>query len=127
MNRWLTFGAISAFLAVALGAFGAHGLAGTLDEHSLDVFKTGTQYQMYHALALMALGPATAKNPSQAVVPGYAFITGTVLFSGSLYLLAITGAHWLGAITPLGGISFMVGWAALAYLTMSAQKTRARG
>ena len=126
MNRWLILGASSAFVAVAMGAFGAHGLAGSIDEHALEVFKTGAQYQMYHALALLALGPATAKNPAHAIIPGYAFVAGTVLFSGSLYLLAITGAKWLGAVTPLGGIAFMVGWAALAYLALS-QKSRARG
>ena len=126
MNRWVVFGSISAFFAVAFGAFGAHGLSGTIDEHSLDVFKTGAQYQMYHALALIGLGHITAKNPIQALVPGYAFIVGTVLFSGSLYLLAVTGAKWLGAITPLGGISFMVGWGALAYLAAS-PKSRVRG
>jgi uncharacterized membrane protein YgdD (TMEM256/DUF423 family) len=126
MNRWLILGSISGFLAVAFGAFGAHGLTGVVDEHAIEVFKTGAQYQMYHALALIALGPVTAKNPSQALVPGYAFVVGTALFSGSLYLMAVTGAKWLGAITPIGGVSFMVGWASLAYLALS-PRVRGRG
>jgi uncharacterized membrane protein YgdD (TMEM256/DUF423 family) len=126
MNRWVVLGSISGFIAVAMGAFGAHGLAGTIDEHAIEVFKTGAQYQMYHALALLSLAHITAKNPGQAVVPGWAFVAGTVLFSGSLYLLAVTGAKWLGAITPVGGLSFMVGWASLAYLALST-KVRSRG
>src|SRR3954464_9141112 len=89
MNRWAIYGAVSAFIAVAMGAFGAHGLSGVIDEHSLDVFKTGAQYQMYHALALLLLGSVTARSPAQALVPGWAFVAGTALFSGSLYLLAI--------------------------------------
>jgi uncharacterized membrane protein YgdD (TMEM256/DUF423 family) len=118
MNRWVVCGAVSGFLAVAFGAFGAHGLAGMIDEHSIDVFKTGAQYQMYHALALLALGGMHSDGSDPRSVPGWAFVIGTVLFSGSLYLLALTDAKWLGAITPLGGLSFMVGWAGLAYLAI---------
>lgn len=119
MNRWVSLGACSGFLAVALGAFGAHGLSGVVDEHALEVFKTGSQYQMVHALALVGLGALSGRNSAQLAVPGWAFVLGTVIFSGSLYLLALTGAKWLGAITPVGGLSFMVGWASLAYLSMS--------
>jgi uncharacterized membrane protein YgdD (TMEM256/DUF423 family) len=124
MNRWVILGTISGFIAVAMGAFAAHGLSGTLEPRALEVFKTGAQYQMYHALALVSLAHVTAKNPTQALIPGWSFVVGTVLFSGSLYLLAVTGAAWLGGITPFGGLSFMVGWASWAYLALSPKITR---
>ena len=109
-------GSISAFIAVAAGAFGAHALRARLGPDLLAVFETGSRYQMYHALALFAVAIATVRWPdSPARVAGWLFITGTVLFSGSLYALALTGTRWLGAITPLGGLCFLAGWASLAY------------
>ena len=107
-------GALSAFIAVAAGAFGAHALRAKLAPDLLAVFETGARYQMYHALALIAVAWAANHWPGTSVrAAGLLFIGGTVLFSGSLYLLALTGARWLGAITPLGGLLFLAGWAAL--------------
>jgi len=107
-------GALSAFIAVAAGAFGAHALRAKLAPDLLAVFETGVRYQMYHALALIAVAWASTHWPGTPVrAAGWLFIGGTVLFSGSLYFLAITGARWLGVITPLGGLLFLAGWAAL--------------
>ena len=108
-------GAVSAFIAVAAGAFGAHALRARLAPDLLTVFETGARYQMYHALALLAVAWASNHWPGTPLrLAGWLFIGGTVLFSGSLYLLALTGARWLGAVTPLGGLLFLAGWAALA-------------
>jgi len=107
-------GALSAFIAVAAGAFGAHALRARIAPDLLAVFETGARYQMYHALALLAVAWASNHWPGVPVrAAGWLFIGGTVLFSGSLYLLALTGARWLGAITPLGGLLFLAGWVAL--------------
>jgi uncharacterized membrane protein YgdD (TMEM256/DUF423 family) len=107
-------GALSAFIAVAAGAFGAHALRARLAPDLLTVFETGARYQMYHALALLAVAWASNHWPGTPLrLAGWLFIGGTLLFSGSLYLLALTGARWLGAITPLGGLLFLAGWAAL--------------
>jgi uncharacterized membrane protein YgdD (TMEM256/DUF423 family) len=108
-------GSISAFLAVAAGAFGAHALRARLSPDLLAVFETGARYQMYHALALFAVAWGASRWPVLSLrAAGWLFIGGTVLFSGSLYLLAVTGVRWLGAITPLGGLLFLAGWIALA-------------
>lgn len=108
-------GAVSAFIAVAAGAFGAHALRARLAPDLLTVFETGARYQMYHALALLATAWASDHWPGTPLrAAGVLFIGGTLLFSGSLYVLALTGARWLGAITPLGGLLFLAGWAALA-------------
>ena len=108
-------GAISAFVAVAAGAFGAHALRARIPADLLAVFETGVRYQMYHALALFAVAWASNHWAGSPVrVAGWLFIGGTVLFSGSLYLLSLTGTRWLGAITPFGGLMFLTGWAALA-------------
>jgi uncharacterized membrane protein YgdD (TMEM256/DUF423 family) len=115
---FLVIGALSGCLGVALGAFGAHALRDRLSPEMLDVFKTGVTYQMYHALALLAVGLLLARLSIDGSVwlnaAGWLFIAGTVLFSGSLYLLSLTGTTWLGAITPLGGVAFLIGWLALA-------------
>lgn len=109
---FLVLGAVSAFLAVAAGAFGAHGLRARLSPDLLAVFEVGARYQMYHALALIAVAWLTThRRGALPIAAGWSFVVGTVLFSGSLYLLAFTGARWLGAITPVGGVSFLVGWA----------------
>jgi uncharacterized membrane protein YgdD (TMEM256/DUF423 family) len=108
-------GAASAAVAVAAGAFGAHALRARLSPGSLAVFETGARYQMYHALALFAVAWALSRWPSQlAIWAGWLFVAGSVLFSGSLYLLALTGTRWWGAVTPLGGAAFLAGWICLA-------------
>ena len=108
-------GAVSAFVGVAVGAFGAHGLKSRLDAEALAVFEVGVRYQMYHAFALVAAGWAVSRWPGAlAVAGGWLFVVGTLLFSGSLYLLSLTGVRWLGAITPLGGLAFLAGWLCLA-------------
>lgn len=113
---WLRVGAVSGFLAVAAGAFGAHVLRARIEARALEVFETAVRYQMYHALALVVVGLlSAAPRPGQALsVAGWAFLVGTVLFSGSLYGLALSGPRWLGMITPFGGVGFLVGWLALA-------------
>jgi uncharacterized membrane protein YgdD (TMEM256/DUF423 family) len=120
MERTLVaVGALSAMVAVAAGAFGAHGLRGRLTPALLEVFETGARYHMYHALGLLAAGWAAARWPGgAAVTAGWCFVAGTLLFSGSLYLLALTGQRWLGAVTPLGGVAFIVGWLALAWAAL---------
>jgi len=108
-------GALSALLAVAAGAFGAHALRARLTPDLLAVFETAARYQMYHALALFAVAWAATRWPVGSVrAAGWLFIAGTVVFSGSLYVLSLTGQRWLGAITPLGGALFLAGWVALA-------------
>ncbi|HEY2155885.1 MAG TPA: DUF423 domain-containing protein [Isosphaeraceae bacterium] len=115
-STWLRLGAILGFLSVACGAFAAHGLKDHLDERGLALFETAARYQMYHALALVAVGLLARGSRSSGAlcVAGYSFLAGILLFSGSLYALALSGVRWLGAITPFGGVLFLVGWAALA-------------
>jgi uncharacterized membrane protein YgdD (TMEM256/DUF423 family) len=113
---FLVAGAISAGLAVGLGAFAAHGLRGRLTPELLTTFETGARYHMYHALALLVVAWASARWPAGSIsAAGWLFLAGTLLFSGSLYLLAVTGHRWLGAITPVGGAAFVAGWLALAW------------
>ncbi len=117
-TRFGTLGALFAALAVAAGAFGAHALRARLAPDMLAVFETAARYQMYHALALLAvalfLGRTAAAIPDLwASWAGWLFAAGIVLFSGSLYALALTGVRILGAITPLGGVAFIAGWACL--------------
>lgn len=109
-------GALSALIATAAGAFGAHGLKRRLDASMLGVFEIGVRYQMYHSLALIAVAWAWTRWPGQALVwAGALFIAGIVVFSGSLYLLSLTGKRWLGAVTPLGGLALLAGWGCLAW------------
>ncbi len=117
MSRTLfTLGGISAFLSVAAGAFGAHALRTRLPPDLLAVFETGARYQMYHALGLLAAAWAWERWPGVAVAAGgWLFVAGTILFSGSLYVLALTGARALGVVTPFGGVAFLAGWLALAW------------
>ena len=111
-----TAGALSAFVAVAAGAFGAHALRARLPPDLLAVFETGARYQMYHALALLFVAWAASRWAGDALLlAGWLFISGTILFSGSLYALALTGMRWMGAITPLGGAAFLFGWLSLAW------------
>lgn len=116
MSRlFLLLGALSGAISVAAGAFGAHALRSRLEPRLLEVFETAARYQMYHALALCVVAWLAANHPSRTVsVSGWAFVAGTLLFSGSLYAMAFTGIRALGAITPLGGVAFLIGWGALA-------------
>ncbi len=116
MNRlFVGLGAALAGLSVVAGAFGAHGLRDVLSPDMLANFETAARYQMYHALALVLLGAIADRLPARAVSwIGWLFIAGIILFSGSLYLMAFTGLRVLGAITPLGGVAFIAGWALLA-------------
>jgi uncharacterized membrane protein YgdD (TMEM256/DUF423 family) len=115
-RTFAVLGALLACLAVGAGAFGAHGLRGRLTPELLDVFETAARYQMYHALGLLAVAWAADRWPGGATAAaGWLFVVGIVLFSGSLYLLSLTGTRWLGAITPLGGAAFLAGWLALAW------------
>jgi uncharacterized membrane protein YgdD (TMEM256/DUF423 family) len=110
-----TLGCIFAFLGVAGGAFGAHALRELLPQSLLAIFETGVRYQMYHSLALLLAAGALDRGSGRAArLAGWMFIAGILLFSGSLYLLATTGVLWLGAVTPLGGLAFLIGWCALA-------------
>ena len=113
----LTMGALLAMAAVALGAFGAHALKGRLEPDMATVWQTAVQYHGWHALALLAAGLLLLHRPDAVAVAaaGWMFAAGIVLFSGSLYLLALTGARGLGAVTPFGGLAFLAGWAAFAW------------
>ena len=117
MQRWaLLVAAVAGFLAVALGAFAAHGLRNVLSAEYLTVFQTGVHYQMVHALALLAVGMLLQKSPARSLrIAAWGFTLGIVLFSGSLYALTLSGVRGLGMITPLGGVAFLVGWASLAW------------
>jgi uncharacterized membrane protein YgdD (TMEM256/DUF423 family) len=111
---FLALGSASAFLAVAGGAFGAHALRRRLDENLLAVFETGIRYQMYHALALLVVAWVMDRwGGGLVAASGWLFVVGTVIFSGSLYLLALTGQRMFGAVTPLGGVAFLAGWLVL--------------
>lgn len=112
-------GALSAFVSVAAGAFGAHALRARLGTELLATFETGARYQMYHALALFGVAWLTTRTSApQAVWAGWLFVLGTVVFSGSLYALSLSGQRWLGAVTPLGGLAFLAGWICLAWAAL---------
>ena len=111
-----TLGAVSGFLTVAIGAFGAHGLRGRLSPDSLALVELAVRYQTTHALALFAAVWVHARWPSRAsAAAAWLFVAGALVFCGSLYALAMTGARWFGAITPLGGTALLAGWACLAW------------
>jgi len=116
VKLFLMLGSISGFLSVALGAFGAHGLKGRLDEYSMGVFQTGVTYQTTHALAIILVALLLKWYPDSSVLnwAGWCFVLGTLIFSGSLYALGMSGIKVLGAITPIGGVLFLIGWALLA-------------
>ena len=108
-------GAILAGIAVGLGAFGAHALRGTLSPEDLVTFETGVRYQMYHALALLGVAWAVGRWDTVLLEwAGWLFLLGTLVFSGGLYILVLTGQRWLGAVTPLGGLAFILAWVLLA-------------
>ena len=120
MNRWLLVGAVNGFLAVAAGAFAAHGLESSVAPRALEIFQTGAHYHLTHALAIVATSLVNRPGAvRRANLAGWLFTIGIVLFSGSLYVMALTGSNALALITPLGGLSLLAGWAALA---MSALK-----
>lgn len=112
MERYfLVIGSISAFFAVGLGAFGTHGLEGRLEPSDLQTFEVAVRYQMYHALALLLLGLVLERWPgSLGIWAGWAFVAGTLIFSGSLYTLVLTGMRGFGAVTPIGGLALLAGW-----------------
>jgi uncharacterized membrane protein YgdD (TMEM256/DUF423 family) len=120
LKTFMMLGSISAFLSVALGAFGAHLLKSKLSTEMLNVYQTGVQYHMIHSLALILIALLADRlgNSSLVNVSGWAILIGIVLFSGSLYALSLSGIKVLGAITPLGGVSFLLGWALLAIAAM---------
>ncbi len=120
---FVVLGSLSALIAVGLGAFGAHGLKSRVPPEVLATFEIGVRYQMYHALALLFVGWASTRWPGAGVTSaGWLFVAGTIVFSGSLYLLVATGTRWLGAITPLGGLAFLAGWLTLAWTVWSASR-----
>lgn len=111
---WIICGAVNAFVSVAGGAFAAHALRNRLEQRMVDVFETAARYQMYHALALLAVGwLITRTTGGVATAAGWCFLVGIALFSGSLYALSTTGVKWLGMITPIGGTLFLIGWVLL--------------
>lgn len=113
---FVALGAVSGLISVALGAMAAHSLKGRLSEYHLGIFETGAKYQMYHALLLVLIGFLAQSKPTGTLTAaGWLTVAGTLLFSGSLYVLAVTDIRWLGAVTPLGGTAFMIGWGLLAY------------
>ena len=113
---WLISASIFGFLSVGLGAFGAHSLKNILDDYGKSIYEKAVLYQMFHALALFAVGLMQHLFKEGRFAPaGFGFMAGILLFSGSLYLLAVTGVRWLGAITPIGGLAFLFGWAWLLF------------
>lgn len=120
-RTFLTLSAVLGFLAVALGAFGAHGLERLLEgapdgTKRMEWWTTGAHYHLTHAIALGLVAWAASRSPGGATtLAGWAFVVGVTIFSGSLYVMTLTGVRWLGAITPIGGASLLVGWAALAF------------
>ncbi|WP_217594065.1 DUF423 domain-containing protein [Cohnella sp. GbtcB17] len=128
LKKYVGIGAIVAGLAVAFGAFGAHALKETLSEHYLEVFETGVRYQMYHGLGILLVALLAERFPSATKLMQWSarlLLIGTVLFSGSLYILSLSGIDWLGAITPLGGVGFLAGWACLAIAALRGGRSAA--
>jgi uncharacterized membrane protein YgdD (TMEM256/DUF423 family) len=116
----LALGGIFGFLGVALGAFGAHALKSRLTPEMLGIFETGVRYQFYHALALCFVGALALQRPSGVLhASGISFAVGIAIFSGSLYVLVLTDTRWLGAITPLGGLAFLAGWAVFVWAVLA--------
>ncbi|PKG22569.1 DUF423 domain-containing protein [Niallia nealsonii] len=112
MKIFIIIGAVNAFLAVALGAFGAHGLEGKISAKYLEIWKTGVTYQMFHSMGILIIGALMMKIPQSSLLTwsGWLMVAGIILFAGSLYVLAVTQISVLGAITPLGGVAFLTAW-----------------
>lgn len=124
-NMWIALGAFNAMIAVLAGAFAAHALRERLSVEMQAVFETGARYHMYHALALVAVGALALFRPSRKLqFAGWAFLTGILLFSGSLYVLALSGVRGWGAVTPFGGGAFLLGWGLLAAAAVSGRRGR---
>lgn len=122
MDRtWLAIGSILMFLAVAFGAFGRHALKPRLSPEMLETFEVATRYLVYHALALIAVSLLAPRTGVVVQVAGGLFAVGIVIFSGSLYALALTGTRWLGAVTPIGGLLLLAGWLALVWAAVVAR------
>ncbi len=118
-RTFVALGALFGFLGVAAGAFGAHLLRGSLSPGDLEIYETGVRYQLLHALALVAAAWVATRWPGgAATAAGWLFTAGIVVFSGSLYLLVLSGNRWLGAVTPLGGLAFLAGWVALGWAAL---------
>lgn len=116
---FFALGALAAFLAVAAGAFGAHALEARVEPDRIETFKLGAQYQMYHALGLLAVAWATTRWPGALTTSaGWLFVVGIVVFAGTLYAIGLGGPRWLGAITPIGGTAFLLGWVFLAWAAL---------
>jgi len=122
MDRiFFAIGSLSGFIGVALGAFGAHALKSRLEPELLATFEVGVRYQMYHAFALLAVAWAQTRWPGAVLTAsGWLFVAGTLVFSGSLYALSLSGLRWLGAITPVGGLALLAGWLCLAWAAWKA-------
>ena len=120
-NIWLAIAALNGLISVAAGAFGAHGLRDKLSARHLEVFETAARYQMYHALALLAVALLASRGATSLLnASGTCFLVGIIIFSGSLYALALSGVDKLGMITPIGGLAMMAGWALLAWAGLRA-------
>jgi uncharacterized membrane protein YgdD (TMEM256/DUF423 family) len=113
---FITLASLSGMFAVIFGAFGAHALKGKLDDQAIKIFETAVQYHFYHSFALLMVGVIALSQPQAVLLKssGWLFVVGILVFSGSLYFLSLTGVRWLGAITPLGGLALIAGWACLA-------------
>lgn len=121
-STWFGMGAVAAAIGVGLGAFGAHGLKARVSPEMLAVFETGVRYHLIHALGLLSVGWAAGRWPGPSTqAAGFLMIIGIILFSGSLYLMTLTGIRWLGAITPLGGLAFIAAWVSLAVSAFRSQ------
>ena len=123
-RRVFAGGSLVLGLGVALGAFGAHALKASLSAKMLATFETGVRYQMYNGLGLLAVAWAISRWPEQRLMPAaWLLFGGTVVFSGSLYLLVLTGTRWLGAITPFGGVALIAGWSVIAWRLVAPRST----
>ncbi len=121
---FIAIASILAGLSVVGGAFASHALKEKISDRALEIFETGTRYQMYHALALLLVSlllliQADSPAPKTLIASGISFILGIIIFSGSLYALSLSGIKWLGAITPIGGVAFLIGWACLAIAALN--------
>ena len=115
MKVWIILGSLLAALSVLVGAFGAHGLKSRVSPNDLEIFETGVRYQMYHALGLILIGFIGFHFRQDILTtPAYLLLTGTFIFSGSLYILVLTNIRWFGAVTPIGGLCFIAGWILLS-------------
>ena len=122
---FIGLGALNAFIAVAMGAFAAHALKENLSERYLSVIQTAVDYQFYHALGLILIGLLYQQNKNKLTArAGWLMLCGIILFSGSLYILGLSGTKWLGMITPVGGVCFLIAWTTLAFSYLTPQKEK---